>query len=133
MFEISRENFRNNLEKVSSQALFLGLAKNFKHTRKNNEKMRFIIWLTGSGRLAQECNSRFESGVGFIQVSSKTDQKTINSFFTSKSPNYPSPYPPNIDCSWTIGSNPTDSVILTAGKMIKTYFVLFDIFSQMIN
>ena len=68
MFEISRENFRNNLEKVSSQALFLGLVKT-SNTKKNNEKMRFIIWLTGSGRLAQECNSRFESGVGFIQVS----------------------------------------------------------------
>ena len=53
--------------------------------------MRFIIWLTGSGRLAQECNSRFESGVGFIQVSSKTDQKTINSFLLQRAQTTPHP------------------------------------------
>ena len=35
---------------------------------------------------------------------------------TRKSPNYPLPYPPDFDCSWTIGSNPTDSITLTAGN-----------------
>ena len=43
--------------------------------------MRFIIWFTGGGRLAQECNTRFESGIGFIQVSLKSDQKTIIHFY----------------------------------------------------
>ena len=39
---------------------------------------------------SQECGARLTDPVGFIQ-----------------SPNYPSPYPNNYQCSWIIGAGPT--------------------------
>ncbi|CAG5099642.1 Oidioi.mRNA.OKI2018_I69.XSR.g16615.t1.cds [Oikopleura dioica] len=58
-------------------------------------KRRFLLFLYFVS--AQECGSRLTEPVGFIQ-----------------SPNYPTPYPNNFQCSWIIGASPTDTVTISA-------------------
>ena len=73
-------------------------------------KLHFFIIFEKLFDLAcsQECGSRLTEPVGFIQ-----------------SPNYPSPYPNNYQCSWIIGAGPTGKAFFFH---LRNFFI--SIFSQ---
>ena len=81
--------------------------------------MRFIIWFTGG--LAQECNTRFESGVGFIQVRQKRS-KTIQTSLTE--PELPLALSAKYRLFMDNWLKPDRQCNFDCREMIKTYFVL---------